>query len=60
MCIRDRLDDALNLAKTEAEGQLTNAAEVQLRGDLNKILNQELQQGNIEAAKSTQQLINDG
>ncbi len=58
--LHDQLDDALNLAKTAAEGQLSNAAEVRLRGQLNNILDKELQQGNIEAAKSTQRLINDG
>ena len=58
--LHDQLDDALNTAKKLAEGQLSNAAEVQMRGQLNEILDKELQQGNIEAAKSTQQLINDG
>jgi hypothetical protein len=58
--LHDQLDDALNLAKKQAEGMLSNSAEVQLRGDLNRILDNELKQGNVEAAKSTQQLINDG
>ena len=58
--LHDQLDDALNSAKKQAEGMLSNAAEVQLRGDLNRILDNELKQGKVEAAKSTQQLINDG
>ena len=55
--LHDQLDDALNQAKNQAEGLLSNSNDVQQRGVLNKLLDQELNQGNIEAASATQQLI---
>jgi hypothetical protein len=58
--LHDQLDDALNISKKQAEYFLSNANEVQQRGALNRLLNKELNSGDTEAAKQTQQLINNG
>ena len=57
--LHDLLDEALNTAKNQAEYFLSNSAEVKQRGALNKLLDRELNQGDINAAKQTQQLIQD-
>ena len=55
--LHDLLDDALKQAKNQAEGLLSNSNDVQQRGALNRLLDNELNQGNIKAASATQQLI---
>ena len=58
--LHDQLDDALDISKKQAEYFLSNANEVQQRGALNQLLNNELKRGDLKAAKQTQQLINNG
>ena len=58
--LHDELDDALNTAKKQAEYFLSNYNDVQRRGSLNKLLNNELKVGDLEAAKQTKQLIDNG
>ena len=55
--LHKEIDLALNNAKNAAEMQLSDGNEVRKTGGLNKILDAELQQGNIEGAKQTNELI---
>ena len=58
--LHDLLDEALNTAKNQSEFFLSNSEEVKQRGALNQLLDRELEQGDLNAAKQTQQLINNG
>jgi len=58
--LHDQLDMALNTAKKQAESMLSNAAEVQLRGSLNQLLDRQMSSGDLDKAQLTKQLIDNG
>ena len=55
--LHKELDMALNNAKKQAEVLLTDAEQVRITGNLTKVQDAQLRQGNLETAKETNELL---